>query len=184
MTALGHSRLDRTFSPCLGFALTDAWLLASSAARRQVRRNSRAVPVSTPSIDSMKPISSNSWDLILAQRLRRCRVGDRLRAAQAVVSKDGRLHGRYPRPSFETPCFATLRRAPQDEVRGGCRYDSSAGSAVLATSASCQIRTFATRRLIALSRFQPSIRMACVDIVKTIDVARCHLAASRGGTAL
>ena len=40
----------------------------------------------------------------------------------ACVSKDGGLHDRRPRPSFETHRSCD---APQDEVRGRCRYDSN-----------------------------------------------------------
>jgi hypothetical protein len=35
------------------------------------------------------------------------------------VSKDGSLHGRHPRPSFETH---RIRDAPQDEVLGEDAY--------------------------------------------------------------
>jgi hypothetical protein len=51
------------------------------------------------------------------------------RRARARVSKDGSLHRRL-RPSFETH---RLRDAPQDEVRGGCRYDKDFGNEVGAT---------------------------------------------------
>jgi hypothetical protein len=50
------------------------------------------------------------------------------RGAKSRVSKDGRSHDRRPRPSFETH---RLRDAPQDEVRGGCRYDKNLGNASL-----------------------------------------------------
>jgi hypothetical protein len=64
----------------------------------------------------MKPIVSRLSDLIPARAQLRSSLEEQAFAlrATACVSKDGGLHGRRPRPSFETH---RLRDVPQDEVR-------------------------------------------------------------------